>query len=287
MNAPQGPAAPASGTAEHVPTFEELAADPEIAALLDFAPVPRLIVKANGWTPGMQRMFIAWLAWYGSPTNACDELGMARSGADKLYKAAGSEEFRAAWDGAIALFERRRIARTVSRHAGAGALRAPTVSRKSPSAFAGEGRGEGAPGQILNEYDEWEDEASVVSRAEDARDSISGKLRRSRRLYLQEISDSPGKRAAFEILTDLPIDWDKARRLEPQEDEPWRRPNLREGDMLLTAENGWLGGAAHGPDKMAAQSCRGRGEQRTAELRRAVDEHRAGEGLEPVDWDGE
>ena len=106
MNAPQGLAAPESGT--EIPDFATLAADPEIAPLLDFEPVPRRLVKADGWTSAMQRMFIAWLAWYGSPTKACDELGKARSGIDKLYKAADAGEFRAAWDGAIALFERRR-----------------------------------------------------------------------------------------------------------------------------------------------------------------------------------
>ena len=39
----------------------------------------------------MQRMFVAWLAWYGSPTNACAELGKARSGIDKVYKSPGAE----------------------------------------------------------------------------------------------------------------------------------------------------------------------------------------------------
>jgi hypothetical protein len=126
----------------------------------------------------------------------------------------------------------------------------------------------------MNELGNWEDEASLERRADEARDSISGKLLAARRLYLQEISNSPGKRAAFEILTDLPVDWDAAERLEPQQDEPWRKPNMRRPDMLLTAENGWLGGMAHGPDKMA-------------DLRRAIDEHREQEGMEPVDWEGE
>jgi hypothetical protein len=127
------------------------------------------------------------------------------------------------------------------------------------------------PGQVLNELGEYEDEGSLRERVEDARDSISKKLTNARRLYLQEISSSPGKRAAFEILTELPIDWEKAARLEAQADEPWRRPNMRQPDMLLTAENGWLGGEfVHGEDKKA-------------ELRRAIDEHRAEEGLPPVD----
>jgi hypothetical protein len=148
------------------------------------------------------------------------------------------------------------------------------AAAKSSSPIGEEGWSEGArqPGQRLNEYGEWEDESSIAARAEDSRDSISARLRNCRRLYLREISTSPGKRAAFEILTELPIDWEAAARLEPQADEPWRRPNMREADMLLTAENGWLGGLAHGPDKMA-------------ELRAAIDRHRAEEGLEPVDWD--
>lgn len=50
---------------------------------------------------------------------------------------------------------------------------------------------------------------------------------------------------------ELPIDWDKAERLEPQADEPWRKPNMRKPDMLLTMENGWHGGLAHGPSKQA------------------------------------
>ena len=46
---------------------------------------------------------------------------------------------------------------------------------------------------------------------------------------------------------------------------------MRKPDMLLTAENGWLSEIAHGPDKKA-------------ELRKALDEYRAEQGLPPVDW---
>ena len=43
--------------------------------------------------------------------------------------------------------------------------------------------------------------------------------------------------------------------------------------MVLTAESGWsFGECGYGPDKKA-------------ELRAAIDAHRAEEGLEPVDWD--
>ena len=129
------------------------------------------------------------------------------------------------------------------------------------------------PGEMLNEFGEWEDEDSLHRRAKEARDSIRMKLLRIRRLYLQEISACPGKRAAFEILTELPIDWAKAEKGEPQDDEPWNHANQRQPDMILTAESGWsFGEAGYGPDKMG-------------ELRRAIDEHRAEEGLPPVDWD--
>jgi hypothetical protein len=103
------------------------------------------------------------------------------------------------------------------------------------------------------------------------------KLLRCRRLYLMEISSSPGKRAAFEILTELPIDWDKAARLEPQPDEPWNRANQRQPDMILTAENGWsFGEHGYGPDKKS-------------ELQAALNEELVKQGKPPIDWgqDGE
>ena len=59
--------------------------------------------------------------------------------------------------------------------------------------------------------------------------------------------------------------------MEEQADEPWRKPSFRQPDMLLTAENGWMGDMVHGEDKMA-------------ELREAVDKHREEDGLPPVRW---
>jgi hypothetical protein len=129
------------------------------------------------------------------------------------------------------------------------------------------------PGQVTNEHGEWEDEGSMRARAEEAKDSIKEKLLRARRLFLAEISSSAGKRAAFEILTELPIDWEKAARLEPQPDEPWKSTNQRQRDMILTAESGWsFGQAGYGPDKMA-------------ELMQALNEYREEEGLPPVEED--
>lgn len=130
----------------------------------------------------------------------------------------------------------------------------------------------------MNEFGKWEDEDSYRQRGEDLREGIVDKLRRCRRLYLKEISASAGKRAAFEILTDLPVDWDKAERLEPQPDEPWRRVSMREPDILLTAENGWMAQFVGGPDKIAA---------RKREVRKEMDSYHAEHGLPPIDWEAE
>jgi hypothetical protein len=60
--------------------------------------------------------------------------------------------------------------------------------------------------------------------------------------------------------------------MEPQDDEPWRTPSMREPDGMMTAESGWLRGQiGYGPDKKA-------------ELRRQLDEWREEQGLEPVEW---
>ena len=50
MNAPQRPAAPASGTATDlaIPSFEELEEDPEIGSLLNFEPVVRKVKRPDG-----------------------------------------------------------------------------------------------------------------------------------------------------------------------------------------------------------------------------------------------
>ncbi len=70
--------------------------------LLDFEPVPRR-PRADGWTPELQRAFIAALAVTGSPRRAARAVGKAQFGADQLRKAKGAEGFNAAWDKAMAL----------------------------------------------------------------------------------------------------------------------------------------------------------------------------------------
>jgi hypothetical protein len=256
-------AAPESG--DDFPTFEELAADPEIAALLDFEPAPRKNKRKDGWTPALQKRFVAFLAYTGSPNVAADALGKNRHGVEKVYKADGAEGFHAAWDAAVALFIERDARRIEQEHAPRAGVRPPFVDWRRKRAAAAAWGEEQDP--------DLADPESLARRAEDAADSIRGKLLRCRRLYLSEISDSPGKRAAFEILTELPIDWDRAARGEAQADEPFNRANQRKPDMILTAESGWsFGEIGYGPDRKAA-------------VRRMLDEYRAEQGLEPIDWD--
>src|SRR4051794_20562194 len=82
--------------------------DPEIAALLDFEPVPRDPSQKGAWTAELQREFIARLAVHGSITKACGEMGKDRSGVTKLYNSAEGASFRAAWHAAIDLAKRRK-----------------------------------------------------------------------------------------------------------------------------------------------------------------------------------
>jgi hypothetical protein len=256
---------------------EEASAAPETAEssdavilkLLDFEPVPRRFKREDGWTPALQRIFIAKLAELGSVNAATEALGKNRYGVEKLYKSAGAESFRKAWDAAIALYEEREANRLAIANAPFAGVKPPFADPKGRFLASTTGP---LPGQVRNEHGEWEDEASFRRRAEEAVDSVGEKLLRCRRLYLAEISRSPGKRAAFEILTELPIDWDKAARLEAQPDEPWNRANQRQPDMILTAENGWsFGEHGYGEDKKKA-------------LRAELDKYRAKKGMEPVKW---
>ena len=230
--------------------------DPDVLHLLDFEPVPRRHVPKNGWTPELQREFMARLATHGSVNQACVECGRDRSGLNKLYNSPQGGSFRGAWHAAIEFAEARKAA-AVSE--GPPPMdRAPTIDKRRTR-----------PAILMPLSEE---EEAIQRRVDEARDSISSKLRNARRLYLSEIAGCAGKRAAFEILTELPIDWEKAERMEPQLDEPWRRVSMRDADMLLTAENGWMGDMLHGPDKKA-------------ELRKALDAYRSEQGMPPIRWD--
>ena len=137
MNAPQRPAAPASGThsplhsdPEIAAELEALAADPEIQELLRFEPVPRQNTRADGWFPELQRKFILHLARTGSPGKACEALGKRRSGIDKLYKVAGAASFRAAWHDAVEYNQKRRAAQAEAEHAALANVKPPFVDHR-------------------------------------------------------------------------------------------------------------------------------------------------------------
>ena len=190
------------------------------------------------------------------------------SGAKHLYRTSGGDSFRQAWKAAMALGASRKRAEraAATRHPDD----VPGVTRRKSGQVD-----EGLPGQVRNEHGEWEDEASFRRRGEEANESIATKLLRIRRIFLQEISRSPGKRAAFEILTELAVDWDVAARGGAQLDEPYNIANMRQPDMVLLNESGWsFGDIGYGPKRMA-------------EARRAIDAYRADHDLPAIDWEGD
>jgi hypothetical protein len=109
--------------------------DPEIAELLKFEPVERRFKREDGWSPPLQRAFIAELAKHGSPGKACDALGKRRSGIDKLYKVAGAESFRAAWHRAVEIAEERAAAKIRADHAAIAGQKAPFRDHRRGSTF--------------------------------------------------------------------------------------------------------------------------------------------------------
>ena len=111
MNAPQGFAATASGpdttATDEIPDFATLAADPEIAPLLNFEPVVRKVKRPDGWTPELQRELIARIASTGTLQSAVWQMGKHATGAEALYKVPGAASFRASWDAAVIMGRRR------------------------------------------------------------------------------------------------------------------------------------------------------------------------------------
>ena len=81
--------------------------DPEVEALLHFAPVVRKCVRHDGWLADRQREFIIALAVLGHAEQAAIAVGGTMSGVYKLRSADGGEGFAAAWDSALALHLRR------------------------------------------------------------------------------------------------------------------------------------------------------------------------------------
>ena len=285
-------------------------------AVPDFTPVPRKCDRHDGWNAERQRGFIAALAELGSVSGACRRVAMASFGAYALRRAEGAESFRAAWKQALDMGAQRLADIAMER-----AIEGVAV----PIMYHGEQVGErrnyndrlltfmlqhhqpdtygrnGAlrPGTRSARFDELEDEDNRADYLE-AIGNIADKMVRSRRLLLAAISDDPAKRAAWEVLVG-PVDWEKAERLERQDDEPFATDpaapeaglfNMRGADMVLTAEAGLLADFTGGHDKWAeiraemerlraeeeaAQSCRWQDEERTdlpPEERAAIEAHR-------------
>src|SRR5437764_2726703 len=103
-----------------IPSFAELAADPEIAALLGFDPVPRRNVVPGGWGPEKQREFIARLATHGSKNKACTEMCMQATGMTKLQNSPGAQSFREAFGAAVELSVRRRAEKDAAEYVNSG-----------------------------------------------------------------------------------------------------------------------------------------------------------------------
>ena len=70
---------------------------------LGFTPVPRHYQRHDGWTPDRQTRFIAALADLGSVRAAAHAVNMTPEGAYLLRRHPEAEQFRAAWEAALAL----------------------------------------------------------------------------------------------------------------------------------------------------------------------------------------
>lgn len=81
--------------------------DAELQALLSFTPVPRRTTRHDGWSPELQRDYIAALAATGDIDLAAQSVGRTMSGAYRVRKSAGAAEFAEAWDKAMALYRAR------------------------------------------------------------------------------------------------------------------------------------------------------------------------------------
>ena len=82
-----------SESPDDIPDFATLAADPEIAPLLEFAPVPRKVKRPDGWTPELQRELIARIAATGTVQEAVWQMGKHATGAEALYKTPDRRQF--------------------------------------------------------------------------------------------------------------------------------------------------------------------------------------------------
>lgn len=241
----------------------------------DFTPVPRR-ERHDGWTPERQREFIAALAELGSVSGACRRVAMAVFGAYALRRAAGAESFRAAWKQALDMGAQRLADIAMDRaiegvpipimyHGEQVAERRHYNDRlltfmlqhHQPETYGHNGALR--PGVRSARLDELEAADELRDEHVEAMGGIAHKLTMCRRFLLATIEPDAAKRAAWEVLVG-PVDWDKAKNMRRQDDEPHPAdpafehglPNMREPDMVLVAESGMLGEYTGGFDALAA-----------------------------------
>ncbi len=227
---------------------DPFAAIPDILA---FEPVPRR-ARADGWRPEHQRAFIAALALTGSPKQAARAIGKHEFGAQSLRKARGGRAFSEAWDAALELHRDREFARIRDNLGELAAGQEAALPSPAP----------GEPGPWVRRIygDDYDPDEYLEGHADyvETLGSIRDRLLRARRLYLAAIAEDEASRAAWEVLVG-PADWDKAERMEPQDDEPEQHPtspspvvpNLRGPDMILVASSGLMPDLAGGYDLLA------------------------------------
>lgn len=250
-----------------------MAGDAAFAAIPDilaFAPVPRR-AHANGWTPEHQRAFIAALAITGSAKQAARAIGRHQFGAEQLRTAKGGKAFAEAWDAAMDLAREREAMRIHANLAELAEQREAELARISPA------HPELVEGALHPDCDYDPDvHADDYPEHWQAKRNVRHRLLNARRLYLMLISTDPARRAAWEVLVG-PVDWDRAERCEPQDDEPVPNPggernplgmpSMRKPDMILTVEAGLLPELTGGRDTIA-------------ELLEEVDRYRAADDSE-------
>ncbi|WP_374614720.1 hypothetical protein [Sphingorhabdus sp.] len=79
----------------------------DLPPTLEFTPVPRKRIRADGLNPMRQRAFIAYLSVNGSVEMSATAIGASDSALYNLKRAEGAESFAAAWDNAIEMGARR------------------------------------------------------------------------------------------------------------------------------------------------------------------------------------
>ena len=228
-------------------------------SVLDFEPVPRK-ARYDGWTPERQRAFIEALAELGSVSAAARRINMSAEGAYYLRRQKGADGFARAWEAALAHGVQRLT--DIAMERAIDGVRVPIIHHGEK---VGERRhyNDRLMMFMLKHHDpdrygdhrplrpgtkSWELENAEGQREyRDAIFRIRDRFTRARRMMLASISGDRRKRRAWEVLVGK-VDWNKAKLLEAQPDEPFfdpeqpekGMPNARDPDLQATLDNGWM-----------------------------------------------